>query len=102
MQMRHFEESISLQPILVDYVGPKDLTKHFIKRFEICAMNIDKGSGVVVKVYIGRPLFGTILTVYIPTGLLVFLCQMVKSFNRNYLEMVIEVNLTLLLVLATM
>ena len=102
MQMRHFEESIYLQPFLVDYVGPNDLTKHFIKRFEICAMNVEKGSGVMVKVYIGRPLFGTILTVYIPTGLLVILCQMVKSFSRNYLEMVIEVNLTLLLVLATM
>ena len=59
-------------------------------------------SGVVVEIVLGRPLFGTTLTVFIPTCILLVLSQMVRVFGKDHLEMIIEVNLTHLLVLATL
>ena len=102
MQFRHFEDNIELIPIYVNYTGPYELTQHFIKEISICSLHLPKGSGVIVEVIMGRPLFGALLTVFLPTGILVILSHMVKTFSTEYLEMVIEVNLTLLLVLATM
>ena len=96
------EDSITLKPISVNYSGPKDLTLHFVKGVHICSLAMEKGSGVIVEMILGRPLFGTVLTVFMPTGILIILSQMVRVFNKDYLEMVIEVNLTLLLVLATL
>ena len=93
---------VTLQPISVNYSGPKELTQHTVKGVNICSMTIKNKSGVIVEIILGRPLFGTILTVYMPTGILLMLSQMVRVFNKDYLDMVIEVNLTLLLVLATL
>ena len=100
--MLHFEDTIRLVPISVEYTGPKELTNHIVKSAHICSMNLTNGSGIIVEVILGRPLFGTILTVFLPTSLLVILSQMVKFFSTDYMELVIEVNLTILLVLVTM
>ena len=102
LQMYQNEDSITLNPISVNYSGPKELSQHTVKSVHICSMAIKSKSGVIVEVILGRPLFGTVLTVYMPTGILLMLSQMVRVFNRDYLDMVIEVNLTLLLVLATL
>ena len=58
--------------------------------------------GVIVEVHLRRPLFGSILTIFLPTGVLVILSQMVEVFHTVNLDMVIGVNLTHLLVLATL
>ena len=55
-----------------------------------------------MKVSLGRPLFGTILSVFMPTTVLLVLSQMVRVFGQDHMEMVIEINLTLILVLATL
>ena len=102
MKFRQFEEGIALVPISTKYSGSKILTKHFIEDIAICSFNTSVGSGVAVEITISRPLFGTFLTVYLPTGLLVLLSHMVTKFTKRYLELVIEVNLTLLLVLTTL
>ena len=57
---------------------------------------------IVAEFILGRPLFVTILSVFMPTSILLVLSQMVRVFGKDHLEMVIEVNLTLLLVLATL
>ena len=102
MQMVHYEETITLIPLSVNYTGKKELSKHTVIGVYICSMSIKQGSGVIVEIILGRPLFGTILTVFLPTSLLLILSQMVKVFSADHMEMVIEVNLTLLLVLTTM
>ena len=79
-----------------------ELTLHRVKGVTFCAATITGKSGAVVEVVLGRPLFGTILAVFIPTCILLVLSQMVRVFGHEHLEMVIEVNLTLLLVLATL
>ena len=65
-------------------------------------MNITRGSGILVEVILSRPVFGTILTVFLPTSLLIILSQVVQIFSKHHIELVIEVNLTILLVLVTM
>ena len=98
----HAEESITLRPTSVTYSGPKELTQHIVDGVHICSMTIENRPGIIVEVILDRPLFGTILTVFMPTGILLMLSQMVRVFYRDYLDMVIGVNLTLLLVLATL
>ena len=49
-----------------------------------------------------RRLLGTILTVYIPTLLLITISHMTNYFKPFFFEAVVTVNLTVMLVLATM
>ena len=102
IKMYQDELSITLIPASAKYSGPRELTQHIVKDVRICPLIINDRNGIVVEVIIGRPLLGTFLAVFMPTGILLLLSQMVRVFNRDYLEMVINVNLTLLLVLATL
>ena len=49
-----------------------------------------------------RPLMSSILTTFIPTTILVVITYLVNAFALSYLAVVIQVNLTVLLVLATL
>ena len=102
MELYHNEDSITLNPVNVNYTGPKDLPQHVVNDVHICNHIIHKKIGVLVEVVLGRPLFGTVLTIFMPTVILVVLSQMVGIFHKDYMDMVIGVNLTLLLVLATL
>ena len=102
MQMVVFDKKIHLIPLSVNYTGPKQLSQHFIKDVRMCSMDIPRGSGILVEVILSRPVFGTILTVFLPTSLLIILSQVVQIFSKHHIELVIEVNLTILLVLVTM
>ena len=102
MEMLNLESSVTLQPISVKYLGPPGLTQYTIKRTELYSGVIMNSSSIIVEVIFDRPLFGTTLTVFMPTSILLFLSKMVRVFGKDHLEMVIEVNLTLLLVLATL
>ena len=51
---------------------------------------------------LGRRLLGTILTVYIPTVLLIIISHLTNYFKAFFFEAVVSVNLTVMLVLATM
>ena len=102
LQMVSSESLVSFNPLFVNYSGPVVLPQHFVKGVNICPF-LDKGkSGLIVEVFLGRPLFGTVLSVFMPTSVFLVLSHMVKIFGKDHLEMVIEVNLTLLLVLATL
>lgn len=102
LKMFHTEDSITLKPTYVNYSGPMELTQHIVKDVSICSMSIEDRPGIIVEVTLGRPLLGNFLSVFMPTGILLVLSQMVRVFYRDYLDMVIQVNLTLLLVLATL
>ena len=43
-----------------------------------------------------------LLTVFIPTTLLLLISFIARAFAEDYMDMVVQVNLTILLVLATM
>ena len=95
-------DSVSLIPSSVDYTGPRSLPKHHVDEIVVCLANIAEKQGVIIEVVLSRPLFSVILTVFMPTGVMLLLSQMVRIFYTDYLDMVIEVNLTLILVLATL
>ena len=102
IKMNPHESSVMLKPSSVTYQGPKELTQHIVKNVSICQAIIKGKLGIIVEFSLGRPLFGTTLSVFMPTSILLILSQMVRVFGNDHLEMVIEVNLTLLLVLATL
>ena len=93
---------VDIIPVEVDYSGPKQLNQHYFKSVSLCSHLIQNRSGVVLEVHLGRPLLGSIMNIYVPTIILVILSIMIRMFKKDYNEMVIEVNLTILLVLATM
>ena len=97
--------SILLRPGSVEYLGPSDLQSHHIYNVFLCTVT-DASNGrkdvIMLGIIMGRPLFSNILTVFLPTLILLVLSQMARMFYKNHMEMVIEINLTLLLVLATL
>ena len=97
------ESSVTLNPLGVNYFGPLDLPQYFVKGVNICPATINGKSGlIIVEVFLTRQIFATFLSVFMPTIILSILSQMTRVFGKEYLELVIEVNLTILLVLATL
>ena len=84
----------------MEYLGPKDLTQYFIRNTTM-EMSEDTLS-VVLQVYLGRRLLGTILTVYLPSLLMKKISYETNFFKQFFFEAVVAVNLTVMLVLATM
>ena len=94
MEMCNNEPSLTLSPSSVIYAGPVSLSQHTVVSVHICSTLVADRLGVVVEVVLHRPLFGTVLTVFMPTAILLLLSQMVGVFSKEYLDMVIGVNLT--------
>ena len=88
-------EFIDLQVDGLEYQGPMDLTQYFIRTTGI-SMSVDGSISVVVV--LGRRLLGTLLTVYIPTMLLVTISYSTNFFKPFFFEAVGAVNRTCMLV----
>ena len=89
----------------LSYAGPEDLTEYKVKGYRMCYVKLGqqiKYDGVEVKVTLGRPLISNILIVFIPCIILLTICHLANVFDKDYLDMVIGVNLTALLVLGTL
>ena len=102
MQFRSKYEAIDMVPLKVSYSGPKDLAQHYVHGVRFCSATIKGDKGMIVEVILGRPLFSSFLTTTLPTGMLIIISQLANSFSEEYLDMVIQVNLTVFLVLATL
>jgi hypothetical protein len=61
-------------------------------------MSLTEAGEVAVEVVLGRRLLGTVLTVYIPTILLVVISYMSNFFKAFFFEAIVAVNLTVMLV----
>ena len=103
MEYYYNSEQVILVPGNLTYQGPMDLAQYFVYNFWICSSRFGNDqAGLVVILIFGRPLIGNILTVFIPTMILIVLARMSKVFADEYVDMVIQVNFTALLVLATL
>ena len=58
--------------------------------------------GMFVDLSFKISLTGYFMTIFLPTGILLLISQMSTTFSGSFLEMVIEVNTTLLLVLTSL
>jgi hypothetical protein len=88
-------EFVELVASQLNYLGPQDLTQYFIRH---TSMNLTTTGYIAVEVVLGRRLLGTLLTVYIPTILLVIIAHMTNYFKPFFFEAVVSVNLTVMLV----
>ena len=94
---------IIFSPGKLMYRGPHQLAQYTVHNYWICKAQLPHGQpGIKVIIILGRPLIGNILTVFIPTFILIVLAHISSVFADDYLDMVINVNLTALLVLASL
>ena len=93
--------NIKLRPVNIVYTGSSDIGKYYFREMHYCQVDREGRSGLFTDFIISRPLTSNCLTIFLPTAMLLLISQMVTIFNKTYLEMVIEVNATLLLVLTT-
>ena len=68
----------------------------------MCKSAIETYNAIIVEVTLARQIVSSILTVFVPTILLVVISFMARFYIDDHIDMVIQVNLTILLVLATM
>ena len=68
----------------------------------MCKSAINDLKAIIVEVTLGRPIVNNLLTVFVPTMLLVIISFTARLFAEEYIDMVIQVNVTVMLALATM
>merc|ERR1711892_884212 len=93
---------LKLQPGDLIYSGGSSFSQYYIMSYEIYSDEIKGRDGVRVSIVLGRRLLNVILTAYIPTILLNAIGHSTNYFKSFFFEAVITVNLTCMLVLATM
>ena len=96
------DKEIRLRGENIVYTGASELLQYVFKTINHCNINKYKESGVFVDITLGRPLTSNMMTVFLPTFMLLIISQMSTLFSSNYLDLVIEVNVTVLLVLTTL
>ena len=84
------------------YIGDHDLGKYYFRDLKFCSINKHGRNGAFIDLSFKRPLTAHFMTLFFPTGMLLMISQMSTTFSNTFLEMVIEVNTTLLLVLTTL
>ena len=86
----------------LSYSGSKILTQYVVRDYWMCGA-VENGEKLVkVRMSLGRPLLNNIFTIFIPTVMLVVISHMANNFEDNYVDMVIQVKLTIILVLSTL
>ena len=91
-----------LQPIELDFNREISLGRYSINSIQMCNAMVGNDEGIVVEISLGRPIVSNILTVFIPTITLMSVSFMSRVFVEDYVDVVVEVNLTIFLVLATL
>ena len=69
---------------------------------QMCRSKILEKEAIIIEVTMGRPITNNLLAVFVPTTLLLVISFIARAFAEDYMDMVVQVNLTILLVLATM
>ena len=103
--LNKYSDFVKLVPDNLSYAGPEDLTEYTVKGYMMCNAKFGRNTkfdGVEVRVTLGRPLISNILIVFIPCIILIIVCHLANAFAKDYIDMVIGVNLTALLVLGTL
>ena len=102
MDFVSLRDRTDLHPTLLQHNPEITLEQYTLSRIQMCRYNKLKVKAVIVEVTLGRPIISAFLTVFVPTMLLLIISFAARSFTEENIDMVIQVNLTILLVLATM
>ena len=90
------------QPSVLEHNPNISLSRYTLNRIRMCKAVVREMKAIIVEVALGRPIINNLLTVFVPTLLLVIISFTARVFAEKYIDMVIQVNLTILLVLATL
>ena len=102
MKFFHRENTIELKPTTIRYLGPQNLEQYYVESVLMCSSTFHGRPGVLVEIVLSRPILSTILSVITPTLTFVILSQLIRKFQKNYMNVVLYENVTLLLVLGTL
>ena len=93
--------STSLKEILrangVYYKGTEEVGRYFFQSINYCEVDKQGRTGLFIDFTIKRPILNNLITLFLPTGMLLGISQLSVVFK----DLVIEVNTSLLLVLTT-
>ena len=98
---RRFSKTV-LHPVNLQYNRNISLDRYTLTRVRMCESTINNKKAIIVEVTLGRPIVNNLLTVFVPTMLLVIISFTTRLFAEEYIDMVIQVNVTVMLALATM
>ena len=102
MEFASSMDRTDLHPVSLQYNPSIYLQRYTLSKIRMCKSTTHEMKSIVVEVTLGRPIIGNLLTVFLPTMLLLAISFTARFFTEEYIDMVIQVNLTILLVLATM
>ena len=93
---------LNLLPGNISFTGRSSFSQYYVMSYTIYSEIIMGKKSVKVSLTLGRRLLGVILTAYTPTVLLNVIGHSTNYFKSFFFEAVVIVNLTCMLVLATM
>ena len=93
---------VELNPANLQYNLNISLDRYTLSSIRMCKSAINDLKAIIVEVTLGRPIVNNLLTVFVPTMLLVIISFTARLFAEEYIDMVIQVNVTVMLALATM
>ena len=102
MQIMSTVSKIEMRPVNLEYNHNISLDRYTLTRVRMCKSAIDEKKAIVVEITFGRPIINNLLTVFVPTMLLVIISFAPRLFADEYIDMVVQVNVTVMLALATM
>ena len=97
----YYWDIVKLRADNVTFTGSTDLGKYYFKEHKFCDVDKLGRNGLFIDITFYSPMTAQILTLFLPTGMLLLISQLSTLFGSNFVEMIIEVNTTLLLVLTT-
>ena len=97
----------AIKPGTLLYKGPRELTRYNVIEVSMCPKVMGElsgmlGKGLQVTFTLRRPLMNNILTIFLPTILLVLISHVSKVFRKEHPDMVMMVCLTVILVQASL
>ena len=102
MEIISEKSSTDIHPSSLDYDPNISLDRYTLTSIRMCKSEIKDKKAIIVEVTLGRPIVNNLLTVFVPTMLLVIISFTARRFAEEYIDMVIQVNVTVMLALATM
>ena len=102
MQFVNKFSKADLHPANLQYNRNITLDRYTLNSIRMCKSVINNMKTTIVEVALGRPIVNNLLTVFVPTMLLVIISFTARLFAEEYIDMVIQVNVTVMLALATM
>ena len=102
MQIMTTISKIEMRPVNLEYNHNISLDRYTLSKIRMCNSAVNNKKAIIVEVTLGRPIVNNLLTVFVPTMLLVIISFTTRLFTEDYIDMVIQVNVTVMLALATM